>query len=116
MPTTSSSLYSQAIASGGLWIYLWIFIVSIWAGLINVYRHHKTGTMPHHTTFFAWIGECATSAFAGIVVFLLCRSAEMNDYLSAAFTGIAAHMGTRAFPLMEDAMTGWLSRIVGKEK
>lgn len=65
---------------------------------------------------FEWLGECATSGFAGVLVYLLCRSAEINDFLAAAMAGIAAHMGTRALPLMEDAMTGWLTKLGGGKK
>lgn len=107
----------QLIVSGEIWIYIWVFVISIWAGMVNIYRQHKAGaTSLRHTTVFEWIGECSTSGFAGVLVYLLCRSQGINDFLAAACTGIAAHMGTRALPLMEDAMTGWLTRLGGKEK
>jgi hypothetical protein len=106
---------NQWIASGEIWVYGWVFAISIWAGIVNVYRQHKSGTAPRHTTIFEWIGECSTSGFVGLLVFLLCRWAGLNDFLGAAFTGIAAHMGTRALPLMEDVLTNWLGRIGGKK-
>jgi hypothetical protein len=41
------------------------------------------------------IGELVVSAFAGLVTFFLCRTANFDEMLTAAFIAISGHMGTR---------------------
>lgn len=50
------------------------------------------------------IGELATSAFAGLLAFYLCEWANFPSLLTAAFTGVSGHMGTRAIDLFENFM------------
>lgn len=47
-------------------------------------------------------GELCTSAFAGLMAFWLCEWSGAPPLLSAALTGIAGHMGTRAIATFED--------------
>lgn len=47
------------------------------------------------------IGELCTSAFAGLLAFWLCEWSGSPPLLSAAMTGIAGHMGTRAIATFE---------------
>lgn len=46
-------------------------------------------------------GELCTSAFAGLMAFWLCEWSGAPPLLSAALTGIAGHMGTRAIATFE---------------
>lgn len=47
------------------------------------------------------VGELCTSAFAGLMAFWLCEWSGAPPLLSAALTGIAGHMGTRAISTFE---------------
>lgn len=48
------------------------------------------------------VGELCTSAFAGLLAFWLCEWSGAPSLLSAACTGIAGHMGTRAIATFEE--------------
>lgn len=48
------------------------------------------------------VGELCTSAFAGLMAFWLCEWSGAPSLLSAALTGIAGHMGTRAISVFEE--------------
>lgn len=48
------------------------------------------------------VGELCTSAFAGLLAFWLCEWSGAPPLLSAAMTGIAGHMGTRAISAFEE--------------
>lgn len=48
------------------------------------------------------VGELCTSAFAGLLAFWLCEWSGAPPLLSAAMTGIAGHMGTRAISTFEE--------------
>lgn len=48
------------------------------------------------------VGELCTSAFAGLMAFWLCEWSGAPPLLSAALTGIAGHMGTRAISTFEE--------------
>lgn len=48
------------------------------------------------------VGELCTSAFAGLMAFWLCEWSGAPPLLSAALTGIAGHMGTRAIATFEE--------------
>lgn len=48
------------------------------------------------------VGELCTSAFAGLLAFWLCEWSNAPPLLSAAMTGIAGHMGTRAIATFEE--------------
>ncbi|MCY1310560.1 LydA holin phage, holin superfamily III [compost metagenome] len=54
------------------------------------------------------IGEWTISSFAGIVVAYLCLAAGAPFYITAAFAGVAGHMGGRAIELLERRVSGWL--------
>ena len=51
------------------------------------------------------IGECAISGFVGILTALICVANGLGVELSAALTGIAGHMGSRALFLLERAIS-----------
>lgn len=72
-------------------------------GFVSWINKVRRGELPlwgmHHL-----IGELATSAFAGLLMFWLCEWAGFPQFLTAAFTGVAGHMGTRAIALFEQYM------------
>ncbi len=48
------------------------------------------------------VGELCTSAFAGLLAFWLCEWSSAPPLMTAALTGIAGHMGTRAISVFEE--------------
>jgi len=47
--------------------------------------------------------------FIGILTFFLCKYAGINEYLSAFFISISAHMGARAIAIFEKL---WVEKLV----
>lgn len=82
-------------ASYPLITYAWVFALSAWGGIVSFLRKQKAGTA-RPFNFAELIGEVATSAFAGVITFWLCEASGFNQLISAAFVGIAGHMGSRA--------------------
>ena len=80
--------------------YAWVFGLAAMGGASSYMRKLKEG----HARAFSvceFVGELVTSAFAGVITFFLCQSANINPVLTAAFVGIAGHMGSRAIMLLE---------------
>ena len=91
----------KTVLEGFGWIFpwLWILILSGWGGTVN-YFHHVT----KHKLKFSAIRltiDLSTSAFVGVLTYLLCREAGIHDGVTAAMVGISGHMGTRALFLLE---------------
>ncbi|MHB1125248.1 MAG: phage holin family protein [Ramlibacter sp.] len=62
----------------------------------KVRRGEVSGWSVHHL-----MGELATSALAGLLAFWICEAAGFQPLLTAAASGIAGHMGTKAISLFE---------------
>lgn len=80
--------------------YAWVIGLSAMGGAVAFYRKMKKG----HVRAFnvaELIGECVTSAFAGVLTFYLCEATKVPQLYSAAVVGIAGHMGSRAINLLE---------------
>ncbi len=93
MPERDPTTYSMLT-------YLWVFGISIWGGFVGYLRKVREG----HTPSFSiteLVGEICTSAFSGVITFYLCELAELDPLLTAAFVGVAGHMGSRAILMIE---------------
>jgi hypothetical protein len=88
--------------------YLWVVFLSAWGGFVSFWRKLKTGKARAFNVM-ELIGELVTSAFAGMLTFWLCEAANIDQLLTAAFVGIAGHMGSRAIAQMEN----WASKRFG---
>lgn len=100
------------------WItYLWVLLLSMLGGFVSFARKTKSGySQPWGVAEF--IGELATSAFAGLVTFYLCEAAKLSPLLTAALVGISGHMGSRAIYQFEIVMRkkfGFYEDRPGKE-
>jgi hypothetical protein len=86
--------------------YVWIVAIACLGGAAAFYRKMLSGhARPFNLTEF--IGELFVSAFAGVITFWLCRWANVDDWLGAAFVGIAGHMGSRAIFMGEQLLERW---------
>jgi hypothetical protein len=93
MPEKDPTTYS-------LLTYAWVLLLAGLGGVVSFVRKVKQG---HSRAFNVaeLVGELVTSAFAGILTFWLCEAAEIRPLITAAFVGIAGHMGSRAIFYME---------------
>lgn len=109
-------VYAQGAVDKGpfdpsLWMsYIWVMGIAVLGGCASFYLKVKRG-QARYFNLAELVGEIVTSALAGIITFWLCKSAGVNDYLSAAFVGIAGHMGSRALFLLEKVLERWFERF-----
>jgi len=75
--------------------YVWVMALSAWGGVVGYIRKVKNGDVKQYS-FMELIGEVVTSAFAGVLTFLGCESAEVAPLITAALVGISGHMGSNA--------------------
>lgn len=76
--------------------------VALLGGVVSWFGKVRRSEIPmwsiHHL-----VGELATSALAGLLMFWFCEWAGFAPLLTAPLTGVAGHMGTRAITLFEEA-------------
>lgn len=80
--------------------YAWVIGLSAAGGAVAFIRKFRAG----HVRVFnvaELVGECATSAFAGVMTFYLCEWSNMSQLATAALVGISGHMGSRAIGNLE---------------
>jgi len=106
MPEKDPTTYS-------LITYGWVLVLSGWGGIVNFLRKRKSGES-RPWNFSELVGEIVTSAFAGILTFLLCESAAISGLITAALVGISGHMGSRAIYHMETWAESRFSREAEK--
>jgi hypothetical protein len=93
--------------------YAWVFLLSAWGGLVSYISKVKAGEA-RAFNFAELIGELVISSFAGMLTFLLCEAAGLNDLLTAALVGICGHMGSRAIFMFEKYATKKMQSMWGK--
>jgi hypothetical protein len=91
--------------------YLWVFGLSIMAGIVSFTRKLRQRRAKVFSVA-EFLGEVGASALAGVITFWLCESAEFSQLSTAAFVGISGHMGSRALTLLES----WVERNFPIEK
>jgi hypothetical protein len=100
MPDQLKTIIEKSPETYGLLTYAWVIGLSAAGGAVAFIRKFKAG----HVRAFnvvEFIGECATSAFAGVITFYLCEWSSFSALATAAMVGIAGHMGSRAIANLE---------------
>lgn len=92
--------FMQRIAEYGFTGYIWLFVVSVWAGTAK-YLGSLNGKPP---AFFAWLSEVVISGFVGIIAAMTCQYYQLDFLLTSAITGICAHNGTKSLYLIGDLL------------
>jgi CHASE2 domain-containing sensor protein len=92
--------------------YLWVIAWSTAGGFVSFMRKLREGTA-RAFNFTEFIGEMFTSAFVGVLTFLLCEWAGISPMLSACFIAITGHMGSRALFVAEKFAQTWAEKKVG---
>ena len=80
--------------------YAWVFGLSALGGAVSFLRKVKDGHA-RAWNFAEFFGEIFTSAFAGVMTFYLCEWSGFAPLATAAFVGIAGHMGSKAMAHLE---------------
>lgn len=94
--------------------YIWVIGLSAWGGVVGFWRKMKDGRA-RPFNIMELVGEIFTSAFAGVMTFLLCEAAGFSSLLTAAFVGISGHMGSRAIAMMENYFSKKFDAVLPKE-
>lgn len=96
----------EGITAVSLITYGWVFAISLLGGVVNFARKVRAGeTRVFRLTEF--VGELATSAFAGVLAFWLCKASGLGEYVTAVIVGISGHMGSRAIFKLEQVAERW---------
>ena len=103
MPDKTASELSVFLTWG------WVIGLSTLGGLVSYFN--KINTKRVKFNWVKLVTELITSAFVGIITYLLCDWSDLNESLTGAFVGIAGHMGTRAIFMFENYLE---ERITGK--
>ena len=103
--------HAQEVAAGPfdartVGMYLWVVIIASLGGLASFFRKVQNG-QARWVNIAELVGELVISAFAGIITYWLARYAGLNEWLTAAFVGIAGHMGSRAVFMAEKFFERW---------
>ena len=83
--------------------YAWVFGLAMLGGAASFVRRVRSG-QAKYSNIVELVGELVISAFAGLVTYFLCRSANFDDMLTAAFVAISGHMGTRIIFMLEGVL------------
>lgn len=91
----------------------WIIFLAILGGAVSYIHKVRTGAT-RRFNLPELVGDMFISGFVGIITFYLCRWAQLDELLSAAFVGIAGHMGSRALFLAEKAIERKIDCVLKK--
>ncbi len=104
--TVAAPTAPEGITAVSLITYGWVFAISLLGGVVNFARKVRAGeTRVFRLTEF--VGELATSAFAGVLAFWLCKASGLGEYVTAVIVGISGHMGSRAIFKLEQVAERW---------
>lgn len=81
-------------------LYAALLGLSVLGGFVSWYAKVRRGEVSW-ASLSHLIGELTTSAFAGILAFLVCEAMGTPAYIEAALVGIAGHAGARAIEALE---------------
>lgn len=87
-------------------------LLAMFGGLVAFIRklNQSTAPLPLKVVFMRLTGELIISAFAGLMVYLLCRYWGFNELLTGVMVGIAGHLGGKA---IDTVILIWRSIITG---
>ena len=110
MPQDTLS-FIQRLQEYGVLGYLWILIISFWAGTAK-YLVSLNGQKP---TFLGWLSETCVSGFVGVIAAMTCQYYQLDFLLTSAITGICAHNGTRSLYLIGEILKKNLTNYKGED-
>lgn len=87
--------------------------LAIWGGTVNYLSRIKRGVVARFSVL-ELLSEWVISGFSGFLVWLLCQNFGIDEYLTAAFVGIAGHAGGRTVFILENAFNKQLDALANK--
>jgi hypothetical protein len=85
--------------------------LALFGGIASWWAKVRKGTVAFHN-LQALIGELTISAFAGVMVFLICEYMNLAPTLTAAIVGMAGHMGNRAISFVERRLSTRITNVL----
>jgi ABC-type Fe3+-siderophore transport system permease subunit len=76
--------------SGEVATYLWVAGATFWGAVVSYFDKAQ------HFNWRKLFAHFSSSAFAGLMTFLLCKASQIDGPLMGVLCGIAAYMGTPA--------------------
>ncbi|MFW6021781.1 MAG: phage holin family protein [Guyparkeria sp.] len=92
--------------------YWWVLVLAGWGGIVSYLRKVRSGEVSRFS-LTELIGELVTSGFAGLLTFLACRSAGIDELMTGVLVGISGHMGARGIFAAEKLAEKWAARRFG---
>lgn len=92
-----------------------ILAVALIGGFVSWLAKVRAGTLRGFNVLHL-IGELATSAFAGLMMFWVCEWAGAPKLLTICLVGIFGHMGTRGIALLESWAEKRFGDLAGEQK
>lgn len=109
----SSPLWAQVEAkdplSYPLKTYGLMLLMAIFGGFVSWYGKVVRQELPV-ASLFHLIGELATSAFAGMMMFFLCEWAGSPTLLTVALVSMSGHMGAKLLGWVEERLKKFLEK------
>jgi hypothetical protein len=91
----------KAIWESFAWVFTWGWVcaLSAWGGAVSYFHHMDKHGLKF--SLFRLAIDVWTSAFVGVLTYLLCQAAGISEGITAAMVGVSGHMGTRALFMLE---------------
>lgn len=86
--------------SYGFWVWAWVIGISAAGGVANFHKKLREG-QARPFNLMELVGEVFTSGFVGVLTFLFCKWAAVDELLSYFLCGLTGHMGSRAIFMAE---------------
>jgi hypothetical protein len=83
-------------------VYLWSVLLAAWGGAVSYRRRLLQGRVVFSLSEL--VGECATSAFTGLVTAYLCRAASLEFYYASVLIAMSGYMGGTALAFIGAAL------------
>ena len=80
--------------------YLFIITFASLGGFVNLLQRYRLAK-ERRFSLLEVVGEFATSAFAGLLVYYICTYFKLDENIIAAAAGMAGHMGSRLIHMFE---------------
>lgn len=94
--------------------YLFIVSFASLGGFVNLLQRYKLAK-DRRFSILEVVGEFATSAFSGLLVYYICAHFNIDENLTAAGAGMAGHMGSRLIYMLEHILKDKLGAYFGVE-
>lgn len=82
---------------------IWMVSVAMLGGAASFYRKVQAGEV-RYFNIMELLGEVIISGFVGLCTFWLCKSYEVDGYLTGVACAVTGHMGTRAIAIFEKVL------------